>query len=141
MIDIDTSDKREQRNFGLLMAFAIPLIGMLRFGLRWRGADEMPALPLYYFITGLLFATLALLAPRSLKPLFDSWIKLATILNFLVTHIVLSIAFFFTVVPIGILMRITGNDPLDRALDADANTYWQDAESPADDPEGYTKQY
>jgi hypothetical protein len=141
MIDIDTSDKKEQRNFGLVMAGAISLLGLIRFGLHWRGATEIPALPYYYFAVAIVFGVLGLIAPKTLKPIFEIWIKIAVVLNFIVTHVVLSIAFFFTVLPIGILMRVTGNDPLDRALDADATTYWQDAETPADDPEGYTKQY
>lgn len=141
MIDIDTSDKKEQRSFGLVMAGAFIVLGLIRFGWHWRGAEEMPPLPYGFFAVALVFGILGLAAPKALKPIFDVWIKIALVLNFIVTHVVLSIAFFLTVLPIGILMRLTGNDPLDRALDADAESYWQDADTPADDPEGYTKQY
>ena len=141
MIDIDTSDRKEQRNFGLVMAGAIAILGLIRFGLHWRGAETMPTLPYYYFALAFIFAFLGLVAPKALRPVFDIWIKIALVLNFIVTHVVPTVAFFLTVVPIGILMRLFGHDPLDRALDKNVDTYWQDADTPADEPEGYTKQY
>jgi len=141
MIDIDTSDKKEQRNFGLVMAVAVSVLGFIRFGLHWRGADEMPEWPVYYIAVSVVFLVLGLVAPTLLKPVFDVWIKFAGVMNFLVTHLVLSIAFFTTVLPISILMRLFRHDPLDRALDSKASSYWKEAETPGDDPESYTKQF
>lgn len=141
MIELDTSDRKEQRNFGLVMAGAIAVLGLIRWGLHWRGAEAMPELPYYYFAIAFAFAFFGVIAPKALKPLFDGWIAIAVVLNWIVTHIVLTVAFFLTVVPIGILMRIFGNDPLDRSLSDSATSYWQDAENQADDPERYTKQF
>lgn len=141
MIDIDTSDRKEQRNFGLVMAGAFTLLGFVRWGLHWRASDEMPSLPYVFLVVAAVFLFLGLVAPRSLEPLFVVWIKLALVLNWIVTHIVLSIAFFLTVLPIGILIRLFGNDPLDRALDSDAESYWKKAEYRRDDPDQYTKQF
>ena len=141
MIDIDTSDPREQRNFGLVMAAAATVIGFVRWGIHWARADEMPALPWYFVAVSVIFAVLALAAPRALMPLFRAWIALANVLNWIVTHIILTLVFILTVLPIGILMRLTGQDPLDRALDSDATSYWKEAENQLDDPDRYTKQF
>ena len=141
MIDIDTSKRSEQRNFGLVMAAAITIFGFIRWGLHWRGADAMPPLPYYYLAVSAAFVFLALLLPAVLKPLFDVWIKIAIVLNWVVTHIILTAVFFFTVLPIGILMRLFGKPPLELVLDDDAKTYWQDAEKHTDDTDRYTKQY
>jgi hypothetical protein len=141
MIDIDTSDKREQRNFGLVMAGAITLLGFIRWGLHWRGAESMPTLPVYYMAVSSAFIVLALLMPKVLKPLFVVWMKFANVLNWIVTHIILSLVFFLTVVPIGILMRAFGKKPLEIGLDSKADTYWEDAENQFDDVEKYTKQF
>ena len=141
MIDIDTSDPKEQRNFGLVMAAAIVVLGLIRWGLHWRGADGMPTPPYYYVGVSGVLIVLGLLVPRALQPFFVVWIQIATVLNWLVTHVVLSICFFFTVVPIGILIRLFGSDPMNRALDKDAVSYWQDAENQSVDPERYTKQF
>lgn len=141
MIDIDTSDKKEQRKFGLVMAGAIIVLGLIRFGLHWHREEAMPTLPYYYFALAFLLGVLGLTIPGALKPFFDIWIKLASVLNYIVTHLVLTIAFFFTILPIGIIMRVIGHDPLDRKLDKDATTYWQDVETHTDESGGYTKQY
>ena len=141
MIDINTSDRKEQRNFGLVMAVAVTILGLIRWGLHWRGADSMPPLPYYYFALAFGLASAGIFTPALLKPLFDLWIKLAIVLNWIMTRLLLSIIFFLTVLPIGIIMRLFQNDPIDRALDKSANTYWKDAENQTDDPERYKKQY
>jgi hypothetical protein len=141
MIDIDTSNKREQRNFGLVMAGAILLLGFIRWGLHWRGADSVPAMPYYYMAVSAAFIVLALLTPALLKPLFVVWIAFANVLNWMVTHIILSLVFFLTVLPIGILMRVFGKAPLERTLDHEASTYWEDAENQWEDVDRYTKQF
>lgn len=141
MIDIDTSDRKEQRNFGLLMAGAFVVLGFMRWGLHWRGSEEMPGLPYGFLVVAGVFLVLCLLAPTALKPLFDLWIKLALILNWVMTHFLLSVSFFLTVLPIGILMRLFGKDPLNRALDKNTTSYWQKAEDRSDEPDRYTKQF
>ena len=141
MIDIDTSDRKEQRNFGLVMAVAITVLGFIRWGLHWRGAEVAPPLPTYYMLVSVVFVMAALTVPGALKPLFIVWIRFAIVLNWLVTRIILTLVFFLTVLPIGILLRVFGKPPLDFSLDSGATTYWEDADNQTDDTELYTKQY
>lgn len=141
MLDIDTSDKKEQRNFGLVMAGAFVVLGGVRWLLHWRGSEEIPAPPYVLIGVAAVFGALGLVAPRALKPVFDAWLKLATVMNFIVTHLVLSIAFFLTVTPIGILMRLFGNPPLDQELDSSRDSYWEDVNADDDNVERYTKQF
>ena len=51
----------------------------------------------------------------------------------LVIHdLVLSLAFFLVVVPVGLVFRLFGRDPLQLKIDRSAGTYWQPKKQPRD---------
>lgn len=129
-----TSDKKEQRNFGLLMAAAISLIGVFRW---WhRGV-----LPIGFFIVAAVFAFLGIVFPRALKPVLVVWLGFAERLNQLVTYVLLTLVFFVLIVPTRLVFGVLGHDPLKRHWDPDASTYWEDAEEQPSDLERYRNQF
>ncbi|OQB35004.1 MAG: hypothetical protein BWY09_02474 [Candidatus Hydrogenedentes bacterium ADurb.Bin179] len=135
MIDIDTSSKTEQRKFGLVMAAAFAILGLLRTAIRFalHGTFANPA---WFFVVAAPFLVLGLLWPKGLKPLFVVWIKLALVLNWIVTHVLLTVVFFLIIVPMGILMRLFSDDPLKRKWLPQANSYW---EEPEEQPEAFDR--
>lgn len=141
MLDIDTSNRVEQRKFGLVMAGAILVVGGVRWMLHARGAEELPGIPYGFLIVALIFAILGLAAPAIIRPVFVGWIRIALILNFLVTHVILTFAFVITVIPIGVMLRLTGRNPLDCDLDENRASYWERGEGQDADKTRYTKQY
>lgn len=136
MIDIDTSDKTEQRKFGLVMGVAISILGGIRYAI--HGFEQVPT---YFFIVAGVFAVLGLVAPKLLQPVFYLWMKLALVLNWVMTRVFLAFAFYCVVTPTSFFVRIFGEDPLKRAWLPPSDSYWEDAEDQPDDLDSYKNQF
>lgn len=134
MLDIDTGDRREQRKFGLIMAAVLMVLGALRWWLKGTA-------PVGLYGTAAALAALGLLLPAALRPLFTAWIKLAEVLNWVMTRVLLSLVFYLVLTPTAVLHRILSGDPLHRAWDPRAPTYWEDAEPQPTDIESYRNQF
>ena len=122
------------RSFGMLFVAVFALVGSYVW---WRGGSLHP----WWF--GLSASTLlvTLVAPGLLAPLNRAWMRLASILNAIVSPIVLGIMFFGVFAPIGIVMRLAGRDAMRRRLDPRARTYWQERDPPGPDPSGLPNQF
>jgi len=79
---------------------------------------------------GLLMAGLALVYPRGLRPIFVGLSLVAFPVGWVVSELVLLVLFFGVVLPIGLLLRAVGHDPLDRGFDWEASSYWQPKKPP-----------
>ena len=121
-------------SFGMLFVAVFALVGSYVW---WRGGSLHP----WWF--GLSASTLlvTLVAPGLLAPLNRAWMRLASILNTIVSPIVLGIMFFGVFAPIGIVMRLAGRDAMRRRLDLRARTYWQERDPPGPDPSGLPNQF
>ena len=138
MMHIDTSKKQEQRKFGIVMAAAIAALGLLRWALHGFAATHVPV---YFLAVAAVFLGLGLALPSVLKPIFIAWMKFALLLNWVITHLFLTIAFYGMITPVRLLIRIFSQDPLKRAWLHDAETYWEDAEEQPDDFEQLRNQF
>jgi len=137
-INIDIADKSEQRKFGIVMAVAFVVLGLIRWGFK---GFAMESLPLYLWGVAVPFLVLGIVWPGALKPLFYLWIKLAIVLNFVMTRFFLAITFYAMMTPIGILKRLFGGDVLHRDWNPDASTYWKDADDQPNDLDSYKRQF
>jgi len=110
---------RALRRFGLTIGSALLLLGAVLF---WR----------HHSSAGLLFAALgatllivASVAPILLQWIHGPWMILSIALGWIMTRILLTIAFFFIVTPIGLLQRLLGKRPMETAFRTGATSYWQ----------------
>jgi hypothetical protein len=67
--------------------------------------------------------------------------KLAEVLNRIVSPVVLGIMFYGMFAPMGWVMRLAGRDVLKRCFDRSARTYWVEREPPGPDPAGLPNQF
>lgn len=118
--DIPDLDTKGLRQFGLILASVLGVIpGLL---LPWRWSWER--FPNYYWITvGVLVALWALLAPNSMRGMYNAWMRVALVIGNIVNHIVLAIVFYLVIFPLAVMMRLVGKDPMHRALDPKAASY------------------
>jgi len=135
-MNINVSDKKEQRKFGIVMAAAIAILGLLRWAV--HGFAHFPK---WFLFVALAFLVLGLVAPRLLKPILFVWMRFALALNWLMTRVVLALAFFLLFIPTAIVMRVAGKDPLKRAWDPTAASYWEDAEEQPAELDRYLNQF
>ena len=116
-----------ERGFGLTFAAIGSVVGVMKLwqdqSIGWAWLAGAGAL-----------AALALLYPRILTPLNRLWGRLAILLHRLITPVVMLIVFVATVVPVGVVMRALGKDPLRLKLDPAAASYWIDRAPPGPEP-------
>ena len=100
--------KNPERSFGLSVGTVLILIAAF---LVWRGRITTAE------IVGGIGAVLVVcgsLQPSLLKWPSAAWWKFAMILGYVNARIILSIAFFLVLTPIGLIWRVIGRDPLVR---------------------------
>jgi len=123
-----------ERSFGLIFAGFFALLGALSL---YSGAERWH----YWFPLAGVFAVLAYAAPRLLAPLNRLWAKVGLLLHMVISPVILGILFYVCVTPIGVLMRISGRDPLRRKFEPAAKTYWITREPPGPAPETFNNQF
>ena len=89
----------------------------------------------------ILFFILALAAPLLLKPIYIFWMKLAFILGWFNTRLILFIIFYLIFTPIGLGMKLLGIDLLDRKTEKKKISYWIKKEIAVFNPLNYQRQF
>jgi hypothetical protein len=135
------STKKELRKFGLLVGGIFVAWAALTV---WRRGG----VPRAYVAggAGSILLLLGALAPRLLAPVYALWMRLAGVLGWINTRILLGVMFFVVVTPIALVGRLFGYDPLARrerkgaSRDPKAISYWIEHEDRSD-PERYKRQF
>ena len=110
------------RSFGLVFAGVFLLLATWPL---WHGATPR------WWAVGIaaLFAAVAAMRPTLLAGLNRLWVKLGVLLGKVISPIALGIIFYGALVPIGVVMRLTGKDPLRLKLDFGADSVLDPAEA------------
>jgi len=87
------------------------------------------------------FVVVAILKPALLGGLNRQWLKFGLLLGKVVSPVALGILFYCVVAPIGVLVRLTGKDPLRLKLDSGADSYWISRKPPGPPPDSMTNQF
>lgn len=115
---------RELRSFGLSTG---AIVGVLFGGLiPWLWGLSYPLWP---WVILAVMGMLALIAPKSLRPVYRLWMRIGLLISKVTTPIIIGIIFAFIIIPVGLVMRIFGWDPLDRQFDANIETYRKEPDS------------
>lgn len=125
MHEIPELDRRGLRDFGLITGGIVAGL----FGLFFPWLLEF-AIPRWPWLVGAVLAAWALLHPASLRPVYRGWMKFGLLLSRITTPLILGIVFFLLILPIGLIMRATGHDPMARRLDPEAKSYRIATEKP-----------
>ncbi|MEJ5352073.1 MAG: SxtJ family membrane protein [Melioribacteraceae bacterium] len=79
----------------------------------------------YYFIlAGILLLTISLFIPEILKHVYKIWMTFALILGIITTNIILTLLFYLIILPIGLIIKLSGKDLLDLKFNKGSLTYW-----------------
>jgi hypothetical protein len=79
--------------------------------------------------------------PKALLPLYRGWMYVATGVGWFNTRLLLGLIFFLLFLPLGLVFRVLGKDPLARKVDGKRESYWNTRESPPLDPKNYERQF
>ena len=108
----------EERQFGRTVGVLLALIGVW---LNWDGPRS--TVGMFILVLGLLLVVLAVTYPRALIYPNRMWMRLAEVLAYVSTRVILGFVFFAVVTPIGVTKRLTGWDPLGRRR-SNQESYW-----------------
>ncbi len=123
-----------ERSFGIVFGGVFLVLGLYPL---LRGAS--PAL----WLLGLSAAmfVVAFAAPGLLRHPNRWWFRFGLLLAAIVSPVAISVVYFLTVVPVGLLMRAFGKDPLALRFDRDARSYWVERRPPGPKPETLRNQF
>ena len=132
---VEKVKRSSDRSFGFVIGAAFLLIGILP-------SLHAPHHPRWWAIAAaIFFAALAQWQPAVLAPLNKIWQRLGLLLHRIVSPVILGLLFYTTILPVGVLMRAFGNDPMRRKFDPSADSYWVLREPPGASSESMTQQF
>jgi len=117
-LEFNNLNKETLRNFGLIIGAIISVL----FGLflPWVFSHNLPLWP--WIITGILWGW-AMLSPLTLLPVYRAWMKIGYGLGWINSRIILGIMFYVIFLPSGIIMKLSGKDPMARSLNKKQISY------------------
>ena len=116
--EIPKLDKKGLREFALITGGVIVLLFGLILPLLW--GHHLPLIP--WIIAGVLVG-LGLFMPNSLAPIYQGWMRLAQVLAWINSSVILGLIFFVIVTPMGLIMKTIKRDPLKRKFEFKLETY------------------
>ena len=117
--NIDTLDKKGLRKFGIITGAIVVVL----FAIFFPWVFDAAAMPIWpWIVAGLLWVP-ALLMPGSLQPVYRVWMKIGHAIGWVNTRIILGLLFYVLVLPMGLIMRLFGNDPMARKYDKSVTSY------------------
>jgi len=112
-------DRRKQlRNFGLLMGAVFLVLAAIDWEIG-GSVHNMVA------ILGVGFLILGYNAPLFLSLFYTLWMKLAGVLQVIMTAIILTFVFYIILTPLALAARLSGKKFLDIGPEEAAPTYWK----------------
>ena len=115
-------NRKEYRKFGITVGIAFLVITGLFW---WRGFPN--ALRVTAVLGGVLLIG-GLAAPGLLKWPFRGWMKFASVMNWIMTRLILTLTFYLGITTIGFLLKLLGKRPLAVGFDKSKDTYWIERE-------------
>jgi hypothetical protein len=126
---------RDLRWFGLILLALFGLVGVLV----WRATGSL-AWPQLFWAAALVL-TLAYYVVKPLqRPMYVGWSYVTYPIGWVISHALMATVYFVLFTAVGALMRLFGYDPLARAFDRSATTYWVRREDQSD-VSHYFRQY
>jgi hypothetical protein len=120
LIEINKNpSRRDLFWFGAVVAALCGVIGAI---FHWKlGA---PSAARGFWIAGAAILVVYYAVPPLRRPMYVGWMVLCWPLGWVMSHVILGIAYFLVITPVGLIMRAFGNDPMRRKFDRSATTYW-----------------
>jgi hypothetical protein len=117
-------NKRQLRQFGVLFLIFLPLLGWM-----WGAGLDVTVI---LGASGLFIATLGLLAPVVLKPVFIGMQIIAIPIGIVVSEVAMLLIFFGVFLPFGLVFRMAKRDVLKKSFDNSKASYWEVKSQPVD---------
>ena len=133
-------DLAARRRFGLsLVVGFLVLASALAVAVRLR-SGTWAEWPLVMGAVGVGLGGFCWCLPRFARPLYVIWYALGASIGIVVSNVLLVLTYYLTLVPIGLLLRLCGRDPMRRKLEPERGSYWETAKVDRT-PASYLRQF
>jgi len=106
-----------EKNFGIVFGSVFLLIGIYQIIFH----NQINVWP---FIVSLIFFIFSLFIPRLLIIPNKIWHRFGMLLALIIAPIVMSIIYFLVMTPIGVLLKLSGKDVINKNINPHKKTYW-----------------
>lgn len=133
------ADKRDLLHFALILALGFPLVGLV---LAWRSGETAFSNWTPFFVCaaiGWSAALVVLILPPVGRLLYMGWMGIGFALGKVVGPVVVSLLYFVVVTPIGLALRLSGRDSLQRRK-PEGDSFWLEVEHKTR-PRSYRRQF
>ena len=130
----DAHARPSERNFGVTFSVVFALVAAYSF---WHASMWGVA----WLAGAAAFLLAALLRPAILAPLNERWSDLSLALHKVLNPVVMLVLYIVSIVPVGVVMKLAKRDPMSRAFDRGASTYWIDRRGAADEQRSLRNQF
>jgi hypothetical protein len=128
------SDRKSVFKFAITMAAAFALIGGYCL---WRSKS----FGVYSLGISGAFLLLGFINPLLLKPLYIVWMSIATVMNFFMSRLILTVLYYLIVTPIGLCMRVFRKNEFNTCFPDKKQSHWISCRDKNYCKENYEKQY
>jgi hypothetical protein len=130
----------ERRSFAKSIAIGLPLLAIALGAAGWLRSHTWPAWTWWLAAIGVAAGSLLWFLPQIARPFYTVWMALGCGIGIVVSNLAVTAVYLLVVTPIGLLLRAFGRDPLQRRLERERASYWEEAEKPGDG-ESYFRQH
>ena len=116
-------EQGSERSFGIV--FSIVFLVVALYPLFNSGNFRIWSL-----VVSTIFLLLAFASPKMLTLPNKLWFKFGILIGSIIAPIIMALVYFITVLPTGLIMRLTGKDLLKQKLDKNAESYWIERSEP-----------
>lgn len=117
--DIPQLDEPGLRKFGLTTGVIVVVL----FALLLPWLFDLESMPIWPWVIAAALWLPALVWPRILNGVYRAWMKIGMALGWVNSRIILGLVFYVLIVPMGVVMRLLGKDPMRRRYDSTSKSY------------------
>ena len=110
-------EESSPKSFGIVFSIVFLIVSLYPL-------TNFKGISIWALIVSIIFLLFAFLAPKILTLPNKLWFKFGILLGSIIAPIVMAFVYFATVLPIGLIMRLSGKDLLNQKLDKNSKSYW-----------------
>lgn len=94
----------------------------------------------WFWLAAVAIGGTGLAMPALVRPLYVAWLMAAFPIGWTVSHVLLGAIYFLVLTPFGLIVRLTGHDPMHRKFEPESETYWVEHRT-GTEPGSYFRQF
>ena len=118
-----STEQPSEKSFGVVFSIVFLIVALYPL-------INSASLRIWALVVSIIFFLLAFLATKILVLPNKLWFKFGILIGSIVAPIVMTLIYFVTVLPTGLIMRLLGKDLLKQKLDKNAKSYWIERKEP-----------